>query len=58
LAEDKQVSLFTTQNTQRVNRQKNTPIFVLISNPPYNARQVNENDNNKNRASITASATS
>ena len=32
-----------------MNRQKNTPIFVIISNPPYNARQVNENDNNKNR---------
>jgi predicted helicase len=49
LAEDKQFSLFTTENTERVKRQKNTPIFVIISNPPYNARQVNENDNNKNR---------
>src|SRR5262249_42426693 len=30
-------------------RQRNKPIFVIISNPPYNARQINENDNNKNR---------
>lgn len=28
---------------------KNTPIFVIIGNPPYNVGQVNENDNNKNR---------
>jgi len=49
LAEDKQFSLFTTENTERVKRQRNTPIFVIMSNPPYNARQVNENDNNKNR---------
>ena len=49
LAEDKQISLFTTENTQRVNRQRNTPIFVIIGNPPYNAGQINENDNNKNR---------
>ena len=43
------MALFTTENTQRVNRQKNSPIYVIISNPPYNARQINENDNNKNR---------
>jgi len=49
LAEDKQISLFTTENTQRVNRQRNTPIYVIIGNPPYNAGQINENDNNKNR---------
>src|SRR5712691_1188375 len=49
LSEDKQIPMFTTENTQRVNRQKQSPIFVIISNPPYNARQVNENDNNKNR---------
>ncbi len=39
----------TVKNTERVERQKKTPIFVIISNPPYNAGQVNENDNNKNR---------
>ncbi len=49
LAEGRQMPLFAPENTQRVQRQKNTPIFVIIGNPPYNARQVNENDNSKNR---------
>jgi predicted helicase len=49
LAEERQTSLFTTENTERVDRQKETPIFVIIANPPYNAGQVNENDNNKSR---------
>ncbi|MFC2000028.1 type ISP restriction/modification enzyme [Chloroflexota bacterium] len=49
LAEGKQLSLFTEENTARVKRQQSTPIFVIIGNPPYNAGQVNENDNNKNR---------
>ena len=42
-------SLFTEENTRRVESQKETPMFVVIGNPPYNAGQVNENDNNKNR---------
>ncbi len=49
LAEAKQTSLFSTENTERVERQKHAPIFVILGNPPYNARQLNENDNNKNR---------
>ncbi len=49
LAEQQQMSLFTEENTGRVARQKAAPIFVIIGNPPYNAGQVNENDNNKNR---------
>jgi predicted helicase len=49
LAERKQLPLFTEENTARVERQKKALIFVVIGNPPYNARQVNENDNNKNR---------
>ncbi len=49
LAEPHQTSLFTTENTERVEKQKRSPIFVIIGNPPYNAGQVNENDNNKNR---------
>jgi len=49
LAEDKQMSVFTAKNTERVNIQKETQIFVIIGNPPYNAGQVSENDNNKNR---------
>src|SRR5438270_832042 len=49
LAEQSQPSLFTPENTARVERQKKAPIFVIIGNPPYNAGQLNENDNNKNR---------
>ncbi len=53
LAESQQVSLtdalFSKENTERVKKQKEAPIFVIIGNPPYNAGQVNENDNNKNR---------
>jgi predicted helicase len=49
LAEAKQISFFSTENTERVERQKRAPIRVVIGNPPYNAWQLNENDNNKNR---------
>jgi len=49
LAEAQQISFFTTENTARVERQKHAPIRVVIGNPPYNAWQLNENDNNKNR---------
>ena len=41
--------LFNEANASRVERQKKAPIRVVIANPPYNAGQVNENDNNKNR---------
>ncbi len=46
---DAQPSLFTKLNTARVERQKQTPITVIIGNPPYNANQENEGDNNPNR---------
>jgi len=49
LAEKRQVPIFVPENVERVARQKDAPIFVIIGNPPYNAGQVNENDNNKNR---------
>ena len=49
LAEDRQLPLFAPDNTRRVEAQKETPMFVVIGNPPYNVGQVNENDNNKNR---------
>ncbi len=49
LAEDRQLPLFAPENTQRVDNQKRTPMFVVIGNPPYNVGQINENDNNKNR---------
>ena len=59
LAEDShyyEASLFTEENTRRVEDQKNTPMFVVIGNPPYNVGQVNENDNNKNRKYPTMDA--
>ncbi len=49
LLEDQQMTLFTQENTERVERQKKADMFVVIGNPPYNMGQVNENDNNKNR---------
>ena len=49
LAEDRQLPLFAPENTQRVESQKRTPMFVVIGNPPYNIGQVDENDNNRNR---------
>ena len=42
-------AFLTAENTLRVEEQKKTPMFVVIGNPPYNASQANENDNNKNR---------
>jgi predicted helicase len=41
--------LFTEENTERVKRQQGESIKVIIGNPPYNAWQVNANDNNQNR---------
>jgi predicted helicase len=42
-------AFFNERNSERVQKQKKAPIRVIIANPPYNAGQVNENDNNKNR---------
>ena len=39
----------STENWLRVQEQNAKPISVIIGNPPYNANQQNENDNNKNR---------
>ena len=41
--------MFTQENTERVERQKMADMFVVIGNPPYNTKQIDENDNNKNR---------
>jgi len=49
LAESKQMSMFVEENTERIQREKDAQIMVVIGNPPYNVGQVNENDNNKNR---------
>lgn len=47
----KQESLFgmSTENAERIRRQNQNRISVIIGNPPYNANQANFNDFNKNR---------
>lgn len=49
--EGEQESLFgfSAENLERIKRQNERKISVIIGNPPYNANQMNENDNNKNR---------
>ena len=37
------------ENVERIKRQNRRKISVVIGNPPYNANQFNENENNKNR---------
>jgi predicted helicase len=49
MADAQQMGLFTAANTARVGREKKAAITVIIGNPPYNAGQKSENDNNKNR---------
>ncbi len=50
LAKGQQMSMaFTEKNTERVQREQDAAITVIIGNPPYNVGQANENDNNKNR---------
>ncbi len=39
----------TDINIKRIREQNNRRISVIIGNPPYNANQLNENENNKNR---------
>jgi len=39
----------TEENVARIKRQNSRWISVIIGNPPYNANQLNENENNKNR---------
>jgi predicted helicase len=46
---DPEFEFMTAANTVRVNAQKKAPIRVIMGNPPYNAWQQDENDNNKNR---------
>ena len=49
LTAERQLSMFAPENTRRVEKQKQIEMFVVIGNPPYNARQMDENDANKNR---------
>jgi len=37
------------RNSERVEKQKKAPIRVVIGNPPYNAWQADENENNRNQ---------
>ena len=39
----------STENWIRIQEQNDKTISVIIGNPPYNANQQNENDNNRNR---------
>ncbi|TAD99077.1 MAG: DNA methyltransferase, partial [Bacteroidetes bacterium] len=39
----------SAENAKRIKAQNDKKISVIIGNPPYNANQQNENDNNKNR---------
>ncbi|MDR2496332.1 MAG: N-6 DNA methylase [Tannerellaceae bacterium] len=43
------LNLFSEENSLRIQKQNEKKIAVIIGNPPYNANQANENDNNKNR---------
>ncbi|PSF34506.1 hypothetical protein C7H19_18940 [Aphanothece hegewaldii CCALA 016] len=52
-----QLDLFSPDNMKRVDQQRQTDIFVVIGNPPYNVGQLNENDNNKNRRYTNKSKT-
>ena len=39
----------SSENANRIKRQNEKKISVIIGNPPYNANQANFNDFNKNR---------
>jgi predicted helicase len=42
----------SAENTDRIAKQNQRKISVVIGNPPYNANQANENDDNRNRLYI------
>ena len=45
----KQLSFFSTQNAERVKRQQNMPLSVIIGTPPFDAAWVHESDNKRKR---------
>jgi predicted helicase len=47
--EAQQMELFSERNTERIQRERDAQIMVVIGNPPYNVGQKSENENNKNR---------
>ncbi len=44
-----EIGSVSDENADRIKRQNERKISVIIGNPPYNANQMNENENNKNR---------
>ena len=42
-------AFLSEKNSVRVEKQKKSPIRVIIANPPYNAWQTDENENNRNQ---------
>ncbi len=49
LVRDRKTEMLSQADAARVEREKAAKITVIIGNPPYNAGQKSENDNNKNR---------
>lgn len=47
--DDKLISTSLHENSERVNKQKNTPIQVIIGNPPYSVGQKNFHDDAQNQ---------
>lgn len=43
------LDMFSEENAERVRAEQAAPVTVIIGNPPYNAGQKSENENNKNR---------
>jgi predicted helicase len=43
------LAALSDENVERVKRQNRAKISVVLGNPPYDANQQSENDNNKNR---------
>ncbi len=46
---EQQGNLFSLSNTERVERENNAAVTVIVGNPPYNVGQKRENENNPNR---------
>ena len=55
-AEGRQLRMFAPELTQRVQKQRETDMFVIIGNPPYNVGQGHDSDNNPNREYKTLNA--
>ncbi|MBE2187230.1 MAG: N-6 DNA methylase [Rhodothermales bacterium] len=49
MVEGRVLGMFSAENSVRAERQRNSPIKVILGNPPYNAHQANANDANQNR---------